>query len=123
MHIVPAVRAGFHDGTRGSWIAAARVCHRSACTWSGKFVAPGGHVLATAAQYVGALPRAVQAGTSIPALFTGSASQVFPVTGSDLWVEMAIALLVSALGLYWSTHKWVGNYLREHRNTADIPRL
>jgi hypothetical protein len=32
-------------------------------------------------------------------------------------------LLVSLLGLYWATHTWVANYLRERRNTVQIPGL
>jgi hypothetical protein len=122
-HIVPAVRAGLHDGTRGTWVATTKVCHRSACLWSGKFVAPGGHVLATGADYVGALPAGTKAGTSVPALYTGSSSSVFPASGSDLWVELLVGLLVSLFGLYWSTNKWVADYFRERRKTVRIPGL
>jgi hypothetical protein len=34
-----------------------------------------------------------------------------------------IALLASLLGLYWASHKWVADYLRERRNTPQIPRI
>ncbi len=123
IHIVPAVRAGLHDGTRGSWVATTKVCHHSACIWNGKFVAPGGHVLVTSAQYAGHVPLGTQAGTSIPALFTGGSGLVFPVTGSDLWIELVIGLLASLLGLYWASQKWVASYLRERRNTVKIAQL
>jgi hypothetical protein len=123
IHIGPAVRAGLHDGTRGSWVATTKVCHQSACSWEGKFVAPGGHVLVTSAQYAGPIPPGTQAGTSVPALFTGGSGLVFPVTGSDLWVELLIALLGSLLGVYWASHKWVASYLRERRNTVKIAHL
>jgi hypothetical protein len=122
IHILPAIRAGLHDGTRGAWVATAEACRRSACVWSGKFVAPGGHVLVTSAQYAGLMPKGIHAGTSVPALFTGG-SLVFPVTGSDLWIELVIGLLVSLLGLYWASHTWVTSYLRERRNTVQIPRI
>jgi hypothetical protein len=123
VHIVPAVRAGLHDGTRGSWIATTKTCHRSACIWNGKFVEHGGHVLLTSAHYVGLVPKGIQAGTTVPALFTGGSGLVFPVTGSDLWIELVIALLASMLGLYWAGHRWVADYLRERRNTAHITRI
>jgi hypothetical protein len=122
IHILPAIRAGLHDGTRGAWVATTEACRRSACIWSGKFVAPGGHVLVTSAQYAGHMPKGIHAGTSVPALFTGG-SLVFPVTGSDLWIELVIGLLVSLLGLYWASHTWVASYLRERRNTVQIPRI
>jgi hypothetical protein len=122
LHILPAIRAGLHDGTRGAWVATGKVCHRSACIWNGKFVAPGGHVLVASAQYAGPMPRGIQSGTSVPALFTGG-GLVFPVNGSDLWVELVIGLLVSMLGLYWASHRWVANYLRERNNTVQIPGI
>jgi len=123
LHIVPAVRAGLHDGTRGTWVATTKTCHRSACLWDGKFVAPGGHVLVASTQYAGAMPKGIQVGTSVPALFTGGSGLVFPAAGSDLWIELTIALLVSLLGLYWASNKWVASYLRERSNTVKIPRL
>ncbi len=123
IHIGPAVRAGLHDGTRGTWVATTKSCHRSACVWNGKFVDPGGHVLVTSAQYAGHIPTGIHAGTAVPALFTGGSGLVYPVTGSDLWIELLIALLVSLLGLYWSSHKWVAEYLRERRNKPQIPGI
>jgi|HubBroStandDraft_6_1064221.scaffolds.fasta_scaffold750876_1 hypothetical protein len=123
LHFVPAMRAGLHDGTRGAWVATTKTCHKSACIWDGKFVTPGGHVVVTSAQYAGAMPAGVHAGTSVPALFTGSSALVFPATGSDLWIELMFALLISILGLYWASHKWVANYIREHRNTVQIPGI
>jgi hypothetical protein len=122
VHILPAIRAGLHDGTRGAWIATTDACRKSVCIWNGKFVAPGGHVLVASAHYAGLMPKGIHAGTSVPALFTGG-GLVFPVTGSDLWIELVIGLLVSLLGLYWATHTWMANYLRERRNTVQIPGL
>jgi hypothetical protein len=58
----------------------------------------------------------------VPALFTGG-SLVFPVTGSDLWIELVIGLLVSLLGLYWASHTWVAGYLRDRRSTVQIPGI
>jgi hypothetical protein len=123
LHIVPAMRAGMHDGTRGRWVATTQTCHRSACIWNGKFVTPGGHVLMASAHYAGQLPVSTQAGTSVPALFTGGSGLVFPAAGSDLWVELLIGLLVSILGLYWASQKLVANYIRERRKTVQIPGI
>src|ERR1700735_4044490 len=76
LHVWPAIRAGLHDGTRGTWVATTKTCHRSACIWDGKFVAPGGHVLLTSAQYAGHVPADAHAGTTVPALFTGGSGLV-----------------------------------------------
>ena len=50
----------------------------------------------------------------------GGSGLVYPVTGSDLWIELVIAILVSVLGLYWSSHRWVAEYLRERRDKPQI---
>lgn len=111
LDVVPAVRAGLHDGTRGTWVATTRTCHGSACVWTGKFVTPGGHVLVASAHYADPIPVGTSAGTSVPALYTGDSSLVFPTAGSDLWIELVIALLASILGLYWASHAWVAERL------------
>ncbi len=123
INIGPAVRAGLHDGTRGSWVATTKSCRRSACVWNGKFVDHGGQVLVTSAHFAGHIPAGIHAGTAVPALYTGGSGLVFPVTGSDLWIELVVALLVSLLGLYWSSHRWIADYLRERRNTPQIPGI
>jgi hypothetical protein len=123
LHIVPAVRAGLHDGTRGAWIATSQTCHRSACSWNGKFVTPDGHVLIASTKYAGPVPAGIHVGTSVPALNTGGSGLVFPATGSDLWIGLLIALLISILGLYWASNKWVASYLRERRNTVQVPGI
>jgi hypothetical protein len=111
----PAVRAGLHDGTRGLWVATSKTCRGSACIWAGKFVTPGGHVVLASTRYAGPIPGGVRAGTRVPALFTGGSGVVFPTTGSDLWIEMVVALLASLLGLFWATRARVAQYLRERR--------
>jgi hypothetical protein len=113
----PAVRAGLHDGARGMWVATAKTCRGSACVWTGKFVRPDGHVVVTGAHYAGALPVGIRAGTSVPALFTGS-GLVFPTTGSDLWIELLITLVVSVLGLSWASHAWVAKRLSRPGRTG-----
>jgi hypothetical protein len=118
-HIVPAVRAGLREGTRGYWVATARTCTRKVCAWTGKFVLPNGHVQIARAQYSGALPASVHVGLRIPALAPGG-GLVFPATGSDLWVSLTVAIVVGLLGLYWASHRWVAGYLRQR---ADTPRL
>jgi hypothetical protein len=118
--IAPAIRAGLHDGTRGDWVATTKKCVHSACTWQGKFVQPNGHVLQTAAQYDGQLTTAVHAGTSIPALYTGGSGVVFPANGSDLWISLLVAMVLSALGLYWASHRFVANYFRQRREQPAV---
>jgi hypothetical protein len=117
--LVPAIRAGLHDGTRGFWVATTKSCARSACTWNGKFVTASGHVVLSSAQFYGRLPTGVRAGSSVAGLFTGGSAIVFPATGSDLWIWLLVTLLAAALGLYWSSHKLVKNYLRQRRGTAS----
>ncbi len=116
-HIAPAIRAGLHEGTRGYWIATGRTCSRNACLWNGKFVVPGGHVLATKLDYDGAVPTGIHAGTRIAGLYPGG-SLVFPTTGSDLWISLLVAILVGLLGLYWATHRWVAGYLRQRADSV-----
>jgi hypothetical protein len=117
--LVPAIRAGLHDGTRGFWVATTERCARSACTWNGKFVTPSGHVVLSSARFYGRLPVGTHAGSSVAGLFTGGSAIVFPATGSDLWMSLLAALVVAALGLYWSSHRLVRNYIRQHRSTGN----
>jgi hypothetical protein len=114
-HLAPAIRAGLHDGVRGSWVATAQICTKGkGCSWTGKFVLPSGRVEISRAQYDGQLPAVLHAGTRIPALDTGGSGLVFPVTGSDLWISLLVAIAVSLLGLFWASRPWVAGYLR-HR--------
>jgi hypothetical protein len=117
--LVPAIRAGLHDGTRGFWVATTERCARSACAWNGKFVTASGHVMLSSAQFYGRLPTGIRPGSSVAGLFTGGSGVVYPATGSDLWMSLLAALAVAALGLYWSSHRLVRNYLRQRRSAAD----
>jgi hypothetical protein len=112
LDVVPAVRAGLHDGTRGTWVATTRTCNRNACVWTGKFVTAGGRVIVASAHYAGPVPVGTTPGTSEPALFTGDSNLVYPTAGSDLWIELVIAFLASILGLYWASHVWVADRLK-----------
>jgi hypothetical protein len=122
LDVVPAVRAGLHDGTRGAWVATTRTCHRTACVWTGRFVTSGGHVVVVSAHYAGRIPVGTRAGTSVPALFTGDSNLVYPTAGSDLWVELVVALLASTLGLYWASHVWVAERLKGARRRGVLAR-
>jgi hypothetical protein len=119
VHLVPAVRAGLREGTRGFWVVTGRTCSRSVCSWTGKFVLPNGHLLLARAQYGGTFPSVMHTGTRIPALAPGG-SLVFPVTGSDLWISLLVGLAVGLLGLYWATHRWVADYLRKRADTTGL---
>jgi hypothetical protein len=118
--IAPAIRAGMHDGTRGEWVATNKKCVHSACVWQGKFVVADGHVLQTATEYDGQLPAVVHTGTAVSALDTGGSGTVFPANGSDLWISLLVALVLSALGLYWASHRYVAGYLRKRREQEPI---
>lgn len=111
-HIGPAFRAGMHDGTRGAWVVTGRTCVRNACTWKGKFVTPGGHVLVTSAQFSGQVPAGTHVGTSVAGLYPGG-GLIFPAAGSDLWISLLIAIVLSLLALVWASRPLISNYLRQ----------
>lgn len=122
LDVVPAVRAGLHDGTRGTWVATARTCRGSACVWTGKFRTSGGHIVVANVHYAGPIPVGTRAGTGVPALYTGDSNLVYPTAGSDLWIELVIALLASIAGLYWASHAWVAERLnRASRRAVRAP--
>jgi hypothetical protein len=112
-----AIQAGLRHGTRGYWVATTKRCERSACTWSGRFESPKGHVVLSSAQYVGRIPAEAHPGTSLAALFPGGSGMVFPPTGSDLWISLLVMLVLAAAGLYWSGRPLVAKYLRQGKPT------
>jgi hypothetical protein len=114
-HLVPAVRAGLHHGTLGTWVATGLRCARKACTWSGKFVLPSGRVQVAKAQYIGALPAHIHAGSTLPALYPGGSGLVYPTTGSDQWISLVVATVIALLALYWASRRWITSYLRDRR--------
>jgi len=114
-HLPAAIRAGLRHGTRGYWVATTKRCERSACTWSGSFESPKGHVVLSSAQYIGRIPVAAHAGTSLPALFPGGSGLVFPPTGSDLWISLLVMLVLAVGGLYWASRPLVARYLRDRK--------
>jgi len=118
-HLMPAIRAGLRDGSHGHWVATAKHCARSICSWSGRFVSPDGHVLLSSAQYAGRLPAGVHAGTSVTGLYPGG-SLVYPPTGSDEWISLLVLLILAVGGLYWSSHRLVAKYFRD-RAAATAP--
>lgn len=117
-HLPAAIRAGLRHGTRGYWVATTKRCERSACTWSGRFESPKGHVVLSSAQYIGRIPAGIHAGTAMPALFSGGSGLVFPPTGSDLWISLLVMLVLAVLGLYWAGRPLVAKYLRQHTPTS-----
>jgi hypothetical protein len=118
-HIAPAVRAGLHEGTRGYWVVTGQTCSRRACVWTGNFVLPDGHVQVASVHYDGTNPAGIHAGTRIPALYTGG-GLAFPITGSDLWISLLVAMVASLLGLYWATHTWIAGYFRQRADTSGL---
>ena len=118
-HLEPAIRAGMREGTHGYWVATAKHCARSACTWSGRFVSPNGHVLLSPAQYAGRLPAGVHTGTHIAALFPGGSGLVYPPSGSDGWISLLIGLALGVIGLYWSSHRLVAKYFRDRAHPTS----
>jgi hypothetical protein len=120
VHLAPAIKAGLHEGTGGSWVATGKTCSKSACVWNGKFVLADGQVRYAKTQFSGQLPDNLHAGTSLPALDTGESGLVFPAAGSDLWISLLVALILSALALYWAARKPLLDYLRDRRETAAL---
>ena len=118
-HIGPAIRAGLHDGTTGSWVATTSQCSRAAgCVWHGKFVLPDGRVLLAKADYEGKFPADIHVGTSLPGIYPGGFGLVFPARGSHLWVSMLVGLILGLLGLYWASHRWVAGLIRPRRTSV-----
>jgi hypothetical protein len=117
-HLGPAIRAGRREGTQGYWVATAKHCVRSACTWNGQFVSQNGHVLLSSAQYAGRLPAGIHAGTRIAALFPGGSGLVYPASGSDGWISLLVGLVLAVIGLCWSSYRLVAKYLRDRANTT-----
>lgn len=123
LHLGPAIKAGLHDGTRGSWVATTSQCRlRTGCLWHGKFVLPNGHVLLANASYSGPFPAHIHTGTSLAGIYPGG-GLVFPASGSDLWISLVVGLVLGLLGLYWASHRWVAGYIRERRTPALLRRL
>ena len=117
--LMPAIRAGLHEGTRGFWVATGQHCERSACTWNGQFTLPDGRVVLSSAQYSGQLPAGIHAGTHLAALFPGGSALVYPASGSDAWISLLFGLVLAVIGLYWSSHRFVANYLRNRANSLE----
>jgi hypothetical protein len=120
VHIGPAIKAGMRDGTRGTWVATSGHCGKTACVWNGKFVLPDGQVRAASAQFAGQLPANLHVGTALPALDTGEKGLVFPASGSDLWISLLVALLVSAVALFWAGRRPLLDYLSQRRKAAVL---
>jgi len=115
----PAIRAGRREGAHGFWVATGQHCARSACTWNGQFKLPSGHVVLSSAQYAGQLPAGIHAGTSVAALFPGGSALVYPASGSDAWISLLLGLVLAAIGLYWSCHRFVANYFRDRATVTS----
>ncbi|HXZ66144.1 MAG TPA: hypothetical protein VEH05_15500 [Streptosporangiaceae bacterium] len=118
-HLAPAVRAGLREGMRGYWVVTGRNCSRKACLWIGKFVLPNGHTQAASVQYAGQIPAGVHVGSRIAGLYPGG-GLVFPVTGSDLWISLVVAIALALLGLYWASHRFVVDFLRQRADSARL---
>jgi len=117
-HLGPAIRAGLREGTHGYWVVTGKHCVRSACTWTGRFESPDGHVVLSSAQYAGQLPAGVHAGTSIAALFPGGSAVVYPPSGSDAWISLLVGLALAVIGLFWSCRRLVVKYLRDRASAT-----
>jgi hypothetical protein len=124
LHIEPAIKAGMHDGTRGSWVATSSQCgKRTGCVWHGKFVTSTGHVLVSDVGYAGSIPGDIHPGTSVPALYPGGSGLVFPASGSNLWISLLVGIVLGLLGLFWASHRWVAELIRERRAPVLLARL
>jgi hypothetical protein len=93
-HLGPGLRAANGQGTVGSWTAREQYSGQ----WYGEFVSSAGTVALPHVSYAGGL-TAVQPGTVIPALDSGSGDEVYPLTGSDRWIHDVIGIVVAGVAL------------------------
>jgi hypothetical protein len=94
-HLGPGLRAAHRQGTVGSWIANEQVKDG----WFGEFDSTSGTVTRPHIRYAGSLPAVVKVGTAVPALDTGASDEVYPLTGSGLWIHDVIWIIIGALAL------------------------
>jgi hypothetical protein len=93
-HLGPGLRAAHGQGIHGQWTAREQVGGQ----WYGEFVSSSGTLTLPHVSYAGSL-SAVQDGTTIPALDTGAADEVYPLTGSGKWVHDVIGVVAGTLAL------------------------
>lgn len=96
MDLGPAVRAARGDGHRGTIVLTEKDCDRRGCDWSGDFTSDDGSVVFRGAAMQDGVPTGAKVGDELPALHTGARDGVYPVTGSDEWIYIA---LIFALGI------------------------
>jgi hypothetical protein len=108
-HLGPGLSAARGQGTMGSWTANEQVKDG----WFGDFVSTSGTVIRPHIRYAGSL-SGVKAGTAIPALDTGASDEVYPLSGSGLWIHDVIWIVIGALtligllarGLFVERRRW-----------------
>ena len=93
-HLGPGLRAAHGEGIPGLWTAQ----QQNGGSWSGEFVSSDGTVTLPHVSYTGSL-SAVQAGSVVPALDAGASNEVYPLAGSDKWVNDLIGVVVGTLAL------------------------
>jgi hypothetical protein len=95
--LVPAIRAAFGQGTRGTFtLEFENYSRRIGNTFVGTFQTPNGAVVPGVA-YDGSLPASAVPGSTFPALYPGGSHQVFPPHGSHAWIsDVALMLVVGA---------------------------
>jgi hypothetical protein len=95
--LVPAVRAAFGQGTRGTFtLQYETYSRRIGGSWVGTFRSVNGEVVAIV-DYDGDMPLGAHQGTTVPALYPGGEHQVYAVRGSHAWIsDLGLTLVVGA---------------------------
>jgi hypothetical protein len=94
-----AIRAAHGEGTRGEFTLQQYGCGRTSCAWSGVFAADKGRLTLRDVAFGGPLPGDARRGLVVPALYSGDAGTVYPVTGSTAWIGDAGWLAFEVLGV------------------------
>lgn len=115
----PAWAAKPGHGTRGTFTAVECVKQKGECSWSGSFISnTGTDQKADTSLASGA--SIAYTGQQVPAIDTGSATEVFPVGGGRDWLYSSLATVFLVLCLIFWTMKVPVAAIRKRRRIATI---
>lgn len=97
-HLEPALRAAHGAGTRGVWVAEQCAGSVGDCIWYGEFVLPDGTIVHSHVRYAGTVTPGYL-GQTVPALDSGAGDEVYPVSGTDKWINDVLGLAAGGLAL------------------------
>jgi hypothetical protein len=121
-HLGPALRAARGAGTRGTWVAEQCDGSPGECTWYGEFVLPDGTIAQRHVEYTGTVTPGY-AGQTLPALDSGADGEVYPVSGTDRWINDVIGVTAGGLALPLLIGRWLFVCRRRWRSRRAANRL